>query len=260
MLCTLKIRTRCGAVFAAGVSHSAHSAIAVRGGVLLGVLTGFTVAFAAIAAITVTRTAFTTLTCRVLGVALVCGHGFLAVCDDGRGLAVQLCRGFVFLAALSTLAAFTAALTFAAFTPFTAALAFAALTTLGARCAFCALCAHFAAVSVQLCWGFAALATGFAAAVFPGCAFTCSALATFSTLAACGSGFAIAQFVAAFTAFTYFCAAFDATLCTAFRATRTFTGCTAFGRCAVAAFATATTTAAIAATITVAFAAFAVTA
>ena len=54
MLGALKIRARCRTVFAAGFGHRIDVAFAGCGQVLISVLTGFSVAFAAIAAITVT--------------------------------------------------------------------------------------------------------------------------------------------------------------------------------------------------------------
>jgi hypothetical protein len=152
--------------------------------------------------------------------------GFLAFSGDHFGLgALGIAASGVCWAAFTTAfatltAAFTAALT-----------ALAAAFTSG-----CTLVAHFGAIGAQL-WlcitaAFGAVLATTLAAAFARRTIARRALSTFtslSTLAACGTCFAFAQFVTTFST----------SFATAFTTTTTFAGCADFAGRAFAAFATA---------------------
>jgi hypothetical protein len=256
LLGTLEIRTWSRAVISRGFGAQAAGlgGVFTRGLFACGVLTRFASAFAAVTAVAVTRAAFAALT--VFGCAGAFGRGVAVcclVCCQSWFSRAGICG--IAWAALRTLATVTSAFS-GAFTP-----AFAATIT---AFAWRTLCAHFAAIGIQLRLGIAAafaqavgalafgqVVTAWARAAittaFTGRAITVGALAALTAFTALRAFTAFGTFTAWGTgfAFTAFDSAFTTASALAWRAD--------FACCAFAAFAPAsiaTTTAAITARLT----------
>lgn len=252
MLGTFKVGTWCRAIFTlrrCGRSRCIGIHIAL---VFLArtFSTAVAATFTAVTAVTVTRAALTALASVFRARSFSCRWVFLAFSSDHFGSrGVDITGSDIALAVVAT--------AFAAFTALTSTFAAALAAFTAAFAAWRTFIADFGAFGIQLWHGIAAAfvfavvatLTSAIAATFAGRAFASRALcafAAFSTLTTCRTGFAFAQFAAAFSA----------SFAAAFTTATTFARCTDFAVGTFAAFASAATAAAIATPFT----AFAVTA